>query len=80
MKRVVVVTGLSGAGKTTAMGFLEDLGYFCVDNVPGSILEELLKLFMSSDLEKMAIAVDVRSEHFSDPVEAIEKIKKKQTL
>lgn len=63
--------------KTTAMGFLEDLGYFCVDNVPGSILEELLKLFMSSDLEKMAIAVDVRSEHFSDPVEAIEKIKKK---
>ncbi|MDK2786090.1 MAG: RNase adapter protein RapZ [Thermotoga sp.] len=77
MKRVVVVTGLSGAGKTTAMGFLEDLGYFCVDNVPGSILEELLKLFMSSDLEKMAIAVDVRSEHFSDPVEAIEKIKKR---
>ncbi|PLV55556.1 RNase adapter RapZ [Thermotoga sp. SG1] len=77
MKRVVVVTGLSGAGKTTAMGFLEDLGYFCVDNVPGIILEELLKLFLSSDLEKMAIAVDARSEHFSDPVEAIEKIKKR---
>ncbi|MBZ4662311.1 MAG: glmZ(sRNA)-inactivating NTPase [Thermotoga sp.] len=68
MKRIVVVSGLSGAGKTTAMGFLEDLGYFCVDNVPGNILEELLKLFMSSDLEKMAMAIDVRSEHLGDPI------------
>ncbi|PLV60095.1 RNase adapter RapZ [Thermotoga sp. KOL6] len=75
MKRLVVVSGLSGAGKTTAMGFLEDLGYFCVDNVPGNILEELLRLFMSSDLERMAIAVDVRSELFGDPVQTIKKIK-----
>ncbi|KAF2960630.1 RNase adapter RapZ [Thermotoga sp. 38H-to] len=77
MKRIVVVSGLSGAGKTSAMGFLEDLGYFCVDNVPGNILEELLKLFMSSDLEKMAMAIDVRSEHLGDPISTVERIKEK---
>ena len=72
-----MVSGLSGAGKTTAIGLLEDLGYFCMDNIPTALIEEMTRLLMSSTIEKFAIVVDIRSEIFGDPVEKIKRLKDK---
>ncbi|MCX6544457.1 MAG: RNase adapter RapZ [Acidobacteria bacterium] len=60
--RFVVLTGLSGAGKSHAIRALEDLGYFCVDNLPLTLVPAIASLASraGSDLEKVAIVVDVR--------------------
>ena len=59
---LLIVTGLSGAGKTEAMKALEDLGYFCIDNLPPSLLTQLSQLpaFTADSRERIAIAMDVR--------------------
>lgn len=59
----VVVTGLSGAGKTTALRALEDMGFFCVDNLPLPLLPRLIQLYRDwgQTLTKIAVGVDVRT-------------------
>ncbi len=59
----VVVTGLSGAGKTSALRALEDMGYFCVDNLPLPLLPRLIRLYRDwgQRLTKIAVGVDVRT-------------------
>lgn len=61
--RFVIVTGMSGAGKSTAMKILEDLGYFCVDNLPIMLISKFLELASNSkdEIKNVAIGVDVRS-------------------
>ena len=61
--RLVIVTGMSGAGRTTALKMLEDAGYFCVDNLPVPFIEKFAELTASgnSEITKVAIGVDVRS-------------------
>ncbi len=76
MKRIVVISGLSGAGKSTALGFFEDVGYFSMDNIPPLILGNLVELILQSKVEKAAMVVDVRSEALGDPVEEIKRMKK----
>src|SRR5690349_19362616 len=58
--RVVVVTGLSGAGKSTALHSLEDLGYFCVDNLPSALLERTIEVCEAGGIRRIALGVDVR--------------------
>jgi len=60
--RFVILTGVSGAGKSHAIRALEDLGYFCVDNLPMTLVSTMASLAIraGSDLEKVAIVVDVR--------------------
>jgi UPF0042 nucleotide-binding protein len=60
----IVLTGLSGSGKSQAIRALEDLGYFCVDNLPTSLIPTLARLAIQGDLEKVAIVVDVRERNF----------------
>jgi UPF0042 nucleotide-binding protein len=60
----IVLTGLSGSGKSQAIRALEDLGYFCVDNLPTTLIPTLAKLSIRGDLEKVAIVVDVREGNF----------------
>jgi UPF0042 nucleotide-binding protein len=60
----IVLTGLSGSGKSQAIRALEDLGYFCVDNLPTTLIPTLAKLSVRGDLEKVAIVVDVREGNF----------------
>jgi RNase adapter protein RapZ len=61
----IVLTGLSGSGKSQAIRALEDLGYFCVDNLPTTLIPTLAKLSIrGSELEKVAIVVDVREGNF----------------
>ncbi len=63
---VVVVTGLSGAGKTSALNVLEDLGYFCIDNLPAAFLPKFLELSgnFSTTIKGIALVMDLREEHF----------------
>jgi UPF0042 nucleotide-binding protein len=64
--RFVVITGLSGSGKSQAIRALEDLGYFCVDNLPTMLIPTLaqLSLQQGTDLQKVAIVADVREGTF----------------
>jgi RNase adapter protein RapZ len=58
----IILTGLSGSGKSQAIRALEDLGYFCVDNLPTTLIPTLAKLSLQAggDIDKVAIVVDVR--------------------
>lgn len=63
--RIVVVTGLSGAGKSTALRVLEDLGFFCVDNLPTPLVQEFAKLAETrADIKKVALGIDARGRTF----------------
>jgi RNase adapter protein RapZ len=59
---LVIITGFSGAGKSTAMAAFEDEGYFCVDNLPSEMIRSLVDLFMhaGSKVERAAVVSDVR--------------------
>ena len=62
--RFVIVTGLSGAGKSTALRVLEDNGYFCVDNLPIPLIEKFAQISLDgvcSEIQKVAIGVDIRN-------------------
>lgn len=60
--RLVIVTGMSGAGKSTALKMLEDMGYFCVDNLPIPLLPRFVELFdePGTEIKKTALGIDVR--------------------
>jgi UPF0042 nucleotide-binding protein len=61
----VIVTGLSGAGKSQAAKCLEDLGYFCVDNLPPSLIPKFAELCrVSPNLRNVAVVLDIRGEEF----------------
>jgi RNase adapter protein RapZ len=71
--RIVLVTGLSGAGKSTATKALEDLGFFCIDNLPVMLLPKLLELVShgaSDEVQRIAIVVDAREGRFLDSTQA----------
>lgn len=61
--RFVIVTGMSGAGKSTALKMLEDMGYFCVDNLPVPLIPKMADLWRVSgtEINKAALGVDIRS-------------------
>jgi UPF0042 nucleotide-binding protein len=65
-RRFVILTGLSGSGKTQAIRALEDLGYFCIDNLPTQLIPTMAELARreASSLDKVAIVVDVREKDF----------------
>jgi len=64
--RAVVVTGLSGSGKSTALKVLEDLGFYCIDNLPVALLSRFVELWQSSveDVGRVALGIDVRERRF----------------
>lgn len=68
--RLVIVTGLSGAGKTQALRSLEDLGFFCVDNLPPALIPKFAELCAQSvsKINKIALVVDIRGGEFFDPL------------
>ena len=61
--RLVIVTGMSGAGKSTALKMLEDMGYFCVDNLPVPLIPKFAELLAvpGTEMNKAALGVDIRS-------------------
>ncbi|NPC94263.1 RNase adapter RapZ [Bacillus sp. WMMC1349] len=75
--QLVIITGMSGAGKTVAIQSFEDLGFFCVDNLPPSLLPKFLELMKesSSKMSKVALVMDLRGRQFFDRlIEALDGI------
>ncbi len=75
--RFVVVTGMSGAGKSTALKMLEDVGYYCVDNLPFMLIPKLSELteVRNAEINKIAVGVDIRSgQSFSEFEEILEQL------
>ena len=62
--RFIVLTGLSGSGKSQAIRALEDLGYFCVDNIPTTLIPTLADLVRREGISRVAIVVDIREKNF----------------
>jgi UPF0042 nucleotide-binding protein len=62
--RFIVLTGLSGSGKSQAIRALEDLGYFCVDNIPTTLIPTLAELVRREGIARVAIVVDIREKNF----------------
>lgn len=76
--RFVVVTGMSGGGKKTALRMLEDIGFYCVDNLPVELIEKFVELLASpgGEITKVALGVDVRANHgFENVPNIIDKLK-----
>ena len=79
--KFIIVTGLSGAGKTQATNALEDMGYYCVDNIPPSIIPSFIELFICKDngFNKLAIGTDIRGgQLFHDIIEVLDSLKKRK--
>jgi UPF0042 nucleotide-binding protein len=62
MTSIVIISGLSGSGKSTAVNALEDMGYYCVDNIPPTLLPTFIELCKNSekDISKVALGIDIR--------------------
>ncbi|MFP7170826.1 RNase adapter RapZ [Terribacillus sp. 7520-G] len=75
--KLVIITGMSGAGKTVAVQSFEDLGYYCVDNLPPALLPTFLDLMRdaANDIKKVALVMDLRGREFFDSLfEALDKL------
>lgn len=70
MEKLIIVTGLSGAGKTQAIRCLEDIGYFCVDNLPPKLVPKFIELLnqVEGNIERAAIVMDIRGGRFFSSV------------
>lgn len=76
--RFVIVTGMSGGGKSTALKMLEDAGFYCVDNLPVQLLEKFVELISEpgSEISKVALGLDVRADQsFEDINRVLDKLK-----
>lgn len=77
--RFVVVTGMSGSGKLTAMKMLEDAGYYCVDNLPVKLIDKFVEIIVTpnSEITKVALGLDVRADqNFAEAETALANMKK----
>lgn len=78
--RFVVVTGMSGGGKSTALKMLEDMGFYCVDNLPVSLIDKFVELIATpgSEITRVALGLDVRAGHsFMEASDIFKKQKEK---
>jgi len=76
--KIIIVTGLSGAGKTHAMDVLEDMGYYCIDNMPPSLIKNFMDMAATNkEIDKAAFGIDVRGGSlFNDLKDAVSYMKK----
>lgn len=76
-RKILLITGLSGAGKTTILKILEDINYYTVDNIPPHLIEEFLRMLLnSSDIENIAFVSDIRWKKIEELKEEILNIRK----
>ncbi|TAH73828.1 MAG: RNase adapter RapZ [Anaerolineaceae bacterium] len=69
--RFVIVTGMSGAGKSSVLKMLEDAGFFCVDNLPIKLVKKFVKLIMQGNHDKVALGLDIRSGQSLDELDVV---------
>ncbi len=78
---VVIITGLSGAGKTKAADWFEDEGYYCIDNMPPSLIKNFLELSKGKGIEKAAFVIDIRGgSFFGELKEAASELRKDENV
>jgi UPF0042 nucleotide-binding protein len=78
---LAIITGLSGAGKSEALKYFEDAGYYCIDNLPAHLLIELTDFVSSKDskIKRVALVIDLRSRYFFEEIyKTLEQLKKKK--
>ena len=78
--KFVILTGMSGAGKSTALKMMEDIGFYCVDNLPIPLLEKFVELseLQNAELQKVAVGIDARSGQALDELKnVLDRIKEK---
>ncbi len=78
--RFVIVTGMSGAGKTSVLKFLEDINFFCVDNLPPTLLPKLAELCyeQEGEIERVAMGIDIRGgKLFNDLFQVLSNLQEK---
>ncbi len=78
--RFVIVTGMSGGGKSTAQKMLEDMGFYCVDNLPVSLIEKFVELIAmpNGEITKVALGLDVRADQsFEDVTKVLAHLRQK---
>ena len=78
--RFVIVTGMSGGGKSTALKMLEDMGFYCVDNLPVSLIEKFVELVSvpGSQINKVALGLDVRADQsFEETTKILDQLREK---
>ena len=77
---LLIVTGMSGAGKSNAAKVLEDIGYYCVDNIPPSLITPFADMMLAnSEIEKAAVVIDARvGKHFSEMVNVLDHLKEQK--
>ena len=65
-KELLVLTGISGAGKSTALNAVEDMGYYCMDNIPPQLLSTFVELYFETGkrASKIAVVLDIRTREF----------------
>lgn len=75
-KELIVLTGVSGAGKSTAMRFMEDIGFYCIDNMPPELMATFVSILAKdNEYQKVAIVTDVRSNYvFENLIESLTQI------
>ena len=69
--RFVIVTGMSGAGKSSVLKMLEDTGFFCVDNLPIKLVKKFVELIMQGNNDKVALGLDIRSGQSLDELDSV---------
>lgn len=71
--RLIIITGLSGAGKTQALKYFEDVGFFCIDNMPTFLIPKFLQLYLhrGRELKDVALGIDIREGEFLEDVEEV---------
>ena len=78
--RFVIVTGMSGGGKSTALKMLEDAGFYCVDNLPVSLIEKFVELVSvpGSEIGRVALGLDVRADQsFEETTRILDQLREK---
>lgn len=80
--QIVIITGMSGAGKTVAIQSFEDMGYYCIDNMPPNLVPTFLELINENQqVNKIALVMDLRTDLFLDEIyDAIDYIESKPTI
>jgi len=79
--KIVIITGLSGAGKTEALNDFEDIGYYCIDNIPARLLLNLIDYFSveNKTINEIAVAIDLRSGYFFEDIyKTLDKLKERK--
>jgi len=76
VKKLILLTGMSGAGKSTALGLLEDLGFYCIDNFPPALISKLLPV-LSINIDNLALVIDIRSGELNKLEDVVNFLKKK---